>query len=424
MEATTVIIPQHEPRSALAKLGVQTQHVEFRRLFLWLVKEVLARCPNLVTITMNRSTHDFSYTPVMQKLVIARGIVVEVRESAPERQQKTYTSKKFLKDREYLLHLPPETEAKLNDLLTIGWMPAEQLVRYFGLRGHKRHSLTELTDLYPGHRSYISKNISSVLHFLNPKRVTAAGALQSSQAIASHLRAYERKKEIERRSQQRNELAKKLHGTSITCQVPLAEKAHVEIIIAARHDGRLEILQKNHTRLYQVLASRYDLEKGETGLRTLAAVGDIFGFSRERARQILKEAFETLSILLSPASHHPPSTTLPTKLASAVSLDTVYKTITALYERHFGPIAASRHGLLPLRARRLIPYLLHMHALWPARQIANYLRKDTSQIHRAKNYVKRFLEPGCNRPNREAFLLKFNALIADLYTPSDSSAAV
>lgn len=280
--------------------------------FLWAVKEILNRAPNLKTLQVIPMMLPKMHPNSHLRLCKEHGVSVQAGHYKPElawdddefRPTATYRAHEA-----FLRNLTGDQKVLFDELLLFGIMSAEITRRYFCLGGENPIALGVLGGEYgygkesgqeQSHR--ISSQIYAVLHYLDHSfevnnRSTAIA--RNLERRVERLRSFLNSAAVTEDTRQR--IAQKIGLQSLPINFPLARVEILQGVIVAKRDGRFEQLRKSHPNHLQALELRLGVEgSGVSTYRTLEEVAHCISpdhiYTRERIRQFEERALDLLGI--------------------------------------------------------------------------------------------------------------------------------
>ncbi|MEA1926094.1 MAG: sigma factor-like helix-turn-helix DNA-binding protein [Patescibacteria group bacterium] len=299
MEGGEYIIIHTQPRKHpnFGNLTEKTKKVHVSgHLFLWIVKLILSKCPNLESIQVVPKRM-MEINKSHKRLCDSRGVKIDSGYYKPDLAWDAGESRlsSYKLRRLFFQKLAGKQKALFNELLSFGFEEAIITARYFCLNKENFLCQRELGMEfgYLEKEKAISRKVNAVISYLDEtfstSRVSMALACSIKRRVEK-LRKTKRSKSDFRRLLGRYRISKLPKGFPITRLKIYSE------LLKARKDGRMNSLELENPKWHKVINLRFGLGSEESYL-ALEKVGNIVGVSRERVRQIEHEALKKLKII-------------------------------------------------------------------------------------------------------------------------------
>ncbi len=259
--------------------------------FIWAIKEILKRCPNLKTIqvipVMYQRFHESHW-----KLIREKQVEVKTGHWRPDLAWASDEARSsfYQGQRSFLSKLAGEQKNLFDELVALGFDEALMTSRYFCLKGEgfiSQHKVSSEFG-YRGEASETSTRINAVLCYLDSTFETGAD---------SQRRARQFKKRIERVrcAIEETKRANKMNGIELPKGLPLSRLPLYQTLLRLKENGELAKLETSAPSRYRVLVLRYGFEDNQ--FRTLAEVAKLLNdVTREWIRQLEKDALNLLDV--------------------------------------------------------------------------------------------------------------------------------
>lgn len=286
---------KNHPSFGNLRPGVRVVHINGHP-FVWLIEIILRDAPDVQVIQVI-PTALRKVSETHRALCEPRGVVFQAGHCRPELawdEDRFNVTESFAAQRKFLDGLAGEQKALYDELLAFGFEEAEIVRRYFG-PGEDIPGVTqqELADEF-GLRSNasVSYRVQGVLLYLDPTFQT--GEVGNRIARGLTLRVA-RLRDTFAEHEAKERVLQRLGVESIPEGMPLERVLVLESVLAAQKSGGLALLRRHNQRQYEVVCLRYGLLDGWRYKR-LKEIGERYGVSRERIRQLEAEAFAFLGI--------------------------------------------------------------------------------------------------------------------------------
>lgn len=261
---------------------------------LWLIKWLLEHLPKLHTIqvTPKREHH---LDKEHRRLCEERNVRLVTGYHNPNMAWEGENRSPYYRgQREFLLRLESEQKALFEELLQLGFHAATLAARYFCLREEEfkpqRETAIEV-DFPTLLQGPISAYINSVFCYLDPTFKAAKGAVRIAETMRQRV---VRLRVVLAQAASRQEIAKRLGLERLPEGLPLSRLDILEDVVKASRMPAFQNFASRHPREYEIIVLRYGLTDGI--YRTLKEIGQHFGVTPERIRQLEKKAFAELGI--------------------------------------------------------------------------------------------------------------------------------
>lgn len=355
----TIRGPRNHP--SLEQLNDSTEVVRINQLpFFWLIKEIVRRAPHVKIVEIAPSQKRDLHPKAREQLTKA-GIQLRIERSMQggRRQGEVRHSAEYLAEKKFIETINGEAKERLEELLRIGWKPAEMMLKYYGV-GYPQQTQTALNVEYGYHYDcHGSRNMRAVLYYLNPSFRLPKNGLPTVRNIERQVKLFYEGSKINSEHDALTTALHSLHpdGVSVPSKIPDSKLEDVQTLQQAKQDGRLECLKITHPHYYTAVALRFGFLGGTSKpvYHTLDVVGEKIGVSSERARQIIELAFKKLKNDLTEID--------------AENIKTV-RTLTKIVARHWQlPDDFLTNKYSELWAYHVVLYFLHTFYGWPFEKI-------------------------------------------------------
>ena len=262
--------------------------------FLWAIKKILLRAPNLKKIRLIPST-ECRVTDGFKSLLSSHGVELVFGHHNPSmawkegevRENSDYLTKKAI-----LKSLDPSKKALLDELLQMGFIEAKVVVRYYCLDGKDQVSQRVVgKEMGLGSNSYISLLVNSTLAYLDPTCVLSNQATDRARGIKSRVL---RVRDLLAQAEKMTEYLTRLGIDKIPEGMPMSHIDTLEALCAVWKTRAIEVLKEKDQRSYDMLCLRWGFADGK--YHTLHEIGQMYGVTRERIRQLQERSFSSLGI--------------------------------------------------------------------------------------------------------------------------------
>ncbi len=282
------------------KEGMTHIHIQ-GHLFLWLLKEILKRAPNLKVIRVI-PTEFRNLRGRHCRLLIDNGITVI---KGHQRLCKIWQAdrklpEKYRLKREYLKNLPAPQKKLFDELLGFELKSALITARYFCLNDEPYAPFSDImTEFgYTSSRSCVHDIVYSVLYYLDPsfnssRNKSVKRRATTLRVTVNRMRRQKAKKEAF--DNKVHELVKSSGIRGLPENLKPSQWDLFEKVLHAHQSGRLEgVLKDKHDKALCIIRQRWGLEDGV--FRTLSSLAKMYGVSKTRIGQIETHAFILLGI--------------------------------------------------------------------------------------------------------------------------------
>lgn len=262
--------------------------------FLWVIKKILERAPNLQTIQVYPTVFPRLNPDTHIKICQERGVRIVTGHWRPEMAWAGENRSSFYEtQRNFFRTLEGDQKNLFNEMVLLGFDEALMTSRYFCLEKEEFIPQREIAVLfgYSSDPTEASERINAVICYLDPTfqaGISATRRATQFQKRVEKIRSFlanERWKEEFMQELGISELPKGL--------LPVFFETYREVIRAWK-EGKLEALKTRHERWYQVIVLRYGLLDNQ--FRILGEVGSIISVTRSRVGQLEERAFKFLGI--------------------------------------------------------------------------------------------------------------------------------
>lgn len=269
-------------------------------LFVWAAELMIKKMPHIHTIQVIPKM-ERTVSERIRQLCAERNIRIVTGHHRPECvwSEGENRSPYYRRQRAFLKGLEGEQRELLQELLCLGFEEAQLVARYFCLKDEpflSQHDVAIEVDSPSDHDSVISSKINAVLRYLDPTFTAAENVLQTARAIQVRVqRLRSLLAESTSAKEGRDAIAMRLGLELLPEELPLSRIDTFEAVLAAYRLPTFATLQRSHPREFGIVVMRYGLEDGK--YTTLQHIGNDLGLTRERIRQLEKEAFLLLGII-------------------------------------------------------------------------------------------------------------------------------
>ncbi|OHB18450.1 MAG: hypothetical protein A2666_05190 [Parcubacteria group bacterium RIFCSPHIGHO2_01_FULL_47_10b] len=272
-------------------------------MFVWVLKQVLGRAPNLKTISVIPSQLN-RVGEQHRKLCEQHAVHIVTGRWRPELAWAKGENRShfYQGQREFLTSLSGEQKDLFDELLLFQFEEAQIVTRYFCLNGDEYIPEYKVADLFGFGKNTqaVSDRINTVLKYLDVS--FEVGKAASRRARYLQLRVLRLRLKIGLNleavalSECLTEKAKELGIPRLPAGLPISLLETFENLIRiGKKSGQLDDLKAMHPRWYEVIATRFGLE--DSRFKSLEETGKIVGsISKERTRQIEERGFEFLGL--------------------------------------------------------------------------------------------------------------------------------
>jgi len=271
--------------------------------YVWLIEEILVRCPNLEKIQLIPSMAK-RLTDNHRQPCALRNVEIVTGHARPELAWDENDSRicnllNFYKQQTFLQTINGEQKTLWDELQDFGFEETAMVIDYFGLTGNDPVPQARLLDKY-GFRgtgqTYISTQINGVIKYLNPE--FRCGIEPEKYAVRIRNRVQKIRKIFERK-EMIEQYANTLGLDSLPTNLKPALFEQLEFLVKARLDGRLARLAREYPRHYKILCLRFgyrlETQRIPEEANTLQKIGELLNnLTRERIRQLEEVAFDLL----------------------------------------------------------------------------------------------------------------------------------
>ncbi|GEM_PF-6301156 len=281
---------------SLVQLGPNITFIHFlERPAIWLIEEVLAKCPNLKTVQFLPNMLS-SISPAQKELLSNKKVNFTSGHWKPEAAWAgpRILSPDYHVKKEFLMDLSGDQLKLFQELLDLGFDEALLASRYFCLKGEDFISQRECSEKFDLNFKIKaiggSLFINAVISYLDPHfKVSNDTKLKMETMRKSVFRI----REMLQNKNEMDNLLSELQITKLPDNLTLSKIEKFSSICKAYNSGQLSLLkEKRHA---EILTQRWGLNNG--CFKTLEAVGELFSVTRERIRQIEAESLDTLRII-------------------------------------------------------------------------------------------------------------------------------
>ncbi len=262
---------------------------------LWLIEWLLEHFPKL---------HTIQTTPKMERglgnkhrrLCEARNVRLVLGHHSPNLvwSEGENRSPFYRSQRDFLLGLQGEQKALLNELLQLEFHTALLVARYFSLQGEEFKTQRQVAievDFPTLLQGPLSAYINSIFCYLDPTFKAAKKAISIAETMRCRVA---RLRTILAQAASRQEIAQRLGLEQLPDGLPLSRLDLLEAVVSASRKVEFQDFALRYPREHKLIVLRYGLSDGK--YRTLQEVGQHFGVTRERIRQLEERAFAVLGI--------------------------------------------------------------------------------------------------------------------------------
>lgn len=287
-------------RCGLNELDWQTTIVHIDGFpFLWAIEEILKRAHNLKTVEVIPGMMR-CIGPRHRELCNEKGIAIKAGYYRPDLVWKEgeIRSLEYKGNYSFFHGLEGKQKEKFEELLSLGFTSAQITTRYYCLSGEDLISQYELGRKF-GYGGTIANNISrivnSIRYYLDPEFNTG----EASKVMANALKGrVSRLRKLQQSEELRHQYAQQIGVDSLPERLSLAQLDAYTCLVKAKREGRLDGFKNQYPKIYQVLIFFFGLQDSAQGVcLTLNEIGEKFGFTRERARQLKDQGLKILGIL-------------------------------------------------------------------------------------------------------------------------------
>ncbi len=274
------------------EIGERTDFVHIHgRPFLWSIVEILRRAPNLkklrVIPTEERHLTEATHIALLKE----RGVEICVGHHRPELawekgevRHRTYELQK-----NFFINMSIEQKKLFEELVAFDFESALVMRRYFCLDGEEYMTYAQLASEYgySGNDSVISYQIYAIFRYLDPTYETNDSSLRYARNLVARVALL---RETIANQDWMKRVTEQLGLPRLPDGMPLAHLEDLKVIVEAKRRGYFDADSRDHKMILQ----RFGLD-GSLVWTTLSVVGDDYGLSRERVRQIEVEILAALT---------------------------------------------------------------------------------------------------------------------------------
>lgn len=264
---------------------------------LWAVEKVLEKAPNLKVLQIIPSSVRWINDP-HRELLRERGVELRLGHWRPENAwKKLRVPPNFPQRQAFLMELEGEQKELFEELLLLGFPEAEMASQYYCLDGEELVTQEDIGSQYGYEKAtavnQANRHINGVLRYLDPTFETSRDAMAKAEAIKNRVAKF---RVLAADQAVRVEELKKLRlsESDLPKELPWAR---LEIFAAVRELYKSKQLARKlrDKRKADVLIRRFGLESGVC--ETLLTIGNSYGVTRERVRQVESQALSKLGLI-------------------------------------------------------------------------------------------------------------------------------
>lgn len=263
--------------------------------FVWTIELILDRAPNVRKIqvipTMRRKI-----TETHLKLCRDHGVEIVAGHFRPEMAWKgeRITSPSYAGQRNFLKSLTGEQKALFEELLALGFEEVRMAARYYCLDGGDyipQHVVAAEYGYGDKNNSLVSRKINGILLYLDPGFQTGKDSRDWTERLKARVT---RTRAVVEKENYREIFCRELGVDHLPEGLYPSQFEEYRTVVMAHQVGKVEALRSHDSRYVEILKMRFGLDGGR--VRTLQEIGDLFGITRERIRQLEEMALELLGI--------------------------------------------------------------------------------------------------------------------------------
>jgi len=285
------------------KLSMLSEKTEFVHVdghpFLWLLQKILAKCKNLKVLEVTPRQYRHLYPKSHLRILAERSVEVRQGYHLPEtgwpEGRPAPRNRHYEEQRKVLLNLTPEQHQLFDELLRFGFESAVLTARYFCLNGEEYMPYQDLGAQFgfsARNDSLASAHVLAVLHYLDPNR---PASLASKRHAATLRQRAANLRECFAENEWKSKILAQLGIDKLPDDLPMSKMAVFGRVLHAVRDKSLDVLDD---RARTILLMRFGLEDWPSvgAYQVLDTIGERFGVSRERIRQIEEDALKHIGI--------------------------------------------------------------------------------------------------------------------------------
>lgn len=267
--------------------------------FLWVIKEILQKCSKLETIQVIPSM-EVKVGKTARELCRRRKVEVVTGHWRPEMvwEKGRIVSHTYWHDKAFFLNLSDEQEKLFQELLIMGFVGARMTARYFCLKDEPYITQQELGsdfgfDKHSANRT-CCKKINAVKRYLDPYFETPSEVVVAALNIKKKVKRIRSMLEQDADGRKLVNFANRMGLSGAIKNLPLIRVELFKQLATKYAAGELKQLEKEKPKKHKIFYLRFGIDG--KGYKTLEYVGNIYGISRERVRQIEVECLRYIGL--------------------------------------------------------------------------------------------------------------------------------
>lgn len=291
----------------ISKLDHTTTFVHVTgQLFFWVLEAILAQAPNLRTIQVIPTMHPFLNPKRHLKLCAERNVQVVKGHVRPEMawsDTEVTRDPHFIARREMLLSLGPDAKKLFDELCEMEFDEGLLLRRYHCLDGEPYKTMSALSFEWgysdrENQPTRISARVIAALKYLGLPATENIEAERRARVLRTRV---EQVRTLLRSAAARDEFIKSCGVPKLPDGLPVGYYEPFKVLVKAIADGMVEKSVERDQRAVDILLHRFGLENWKSqgvigSWRILEEIGTMYGFTRERARQLENQAWLSMGI--------------------------------------------------------------------------------------------------------------------------------